>query len=112
MKFIDNENAWWFDGIPEPIRKECVHRFEKDKGKKEKHQYLNLIDLHTIAFKNWDIFQKYYSFTKDGGKAKQLKWLVELNDIRNITHHRPKWPATKEQVSRVREIYKQLMEKL
>jgi len=72
---------------------------------------LNLIDLHKIAFKNWDIFQKYYSFTKDGGKEKQLKWLVELNEIRNITHHRPKWPASKNQVSKVREIYKQLMDK-
>jgi len=110
LKFTDNENAWWFDGIPSTIRTACGDRYEKDNGKKEKHQYLNLIDLHKIAFKNWDIFQKYYSFTKDGGKEKQLKWLVELNDIRNITHHRPKWPATKEQVSRVREIYKELME--
>ncbi len=112
LKFTDNENAWWFNGIPPTIRTTCGDRYEKDNGKKEKHQYLNLIDLHKIAFKNWDIFQKYYSFTKDGGKEKQLKWLVELNDIRNITHHRPKWPATKDQVSKVREIYVQLMENL
>lgn len=112
LKFNDNENAWWFNGIPDKIREECGRCVERDKGKKEKHQYVYLIDLHKIAYKNWDVLQKYYSFTKDGGKEKQLKWLVELNDIRNVTHHRPKWPATKDQVSKVREIHVQLMENL
>ncbi len=109
LKFPENEDDWWFNGIPEKVRTACVNKHEAERGKKEKHQYLKLIDFHAIAFKNWDICQKYYSFTKDGGKEKQLRWLVELNEIRNITHHRPKWPATKEQVSKVREIYKKLM---
>ena len=40
-----------------------------------------------------------------------LENLVQLNEIRNITHHRPKWPASKDQVSKAREINKQLMGK-
>ncbi|MDZ7667766.1 MAG: hypothetical protein U5K27_20935 [Desulfotignum sp.] len=68
-----------------------------------------LIDYHSIAHSNWSVFQQYFSFSKDGGKDKQLNWLKELNQIRNITHHAEKWPANKEQVAKV-EIHKKVME--
>jgi len=103
---------WWYEGIPEAVRTDCVNRCEKEKGVKDKIQYLHLIDYRTIAMANWDLLQPIYSFSKDGGSKKQTDWLVELNKIRNITHHREKWPATKEQVSYVRDIYNKLFEKL
>lgn len=107
--YKDDENQWWMEGIPESVRLECVKRHEKDKGIKNREQYLFLIDYKTIAAYDWDLLKDYYSFSKDGGREKQLKWVLDLNQVRTITHHREKWPATKEQVAYVREIYGKVM---
>lgn len=107
-----SEDQWWYEGVPESVRTECVKRCEQDKGARNKEQYLYLIDYKTIAAFRWEeLFKKYYSFSKDGGKEKQLNWIVDLNKIRTITHHREKWPATKDQVSFVRDIHKKVIEK-
>ena len=103
------DNDWWYDGVPNKVRKACIAKQEDDKGSKNKEQYLVLIDYYSIAHSNWAIFKKYFSFTKDGGKDKQLAWLKELNRIRNITHHAEKWPANKEEVAKVREIHSNVM---
>ncbi len=102
---------WWYDGILEKIREECLSRHDKARGAKQKEQYLFLIDYHAIAWHNWDLFKEFFSFSKDGGKDKQLKWLKDLNTIRQTTHHEEKWPALKEQVAFVREYHDKVMEK-
>ena len=102
---------WWYDGIPKKVRDDCLYRHDDDRGAKEREQYLYLIDYYAIAWQDWDLFQAYYSFSKDGGKEKQLKWLKELNKIRQTTHHPEKWPATKDQVALVREYYSKITEK-
>ncbi len=97
---------WWYDGIPGTIRDGCARKQEAEKGIKDKEQYLVLIDYKDIAEHNWpDPFEKYLSITMDGGKKKKLSWIQELNTIRNITHHVEKWPATKDQVSFVKEVH-------
>lgn len=111
LEYPEDDNDWWYNGIPDKVRKSCSTKQEEEKGVKNREQYLVLIDYHSIAHSNWSIFQQYFSFSKDGGKDKQLNWLKELNQIRNITHHAEKWPANKEQVAKVREIYKKVMER-
>ena len=101
---------WWYDGIPKPIRTECSKRMEEDNGLRNKEQYLSLIDYKKIAYSNWEMFQIFFSFKEKGGKNAQLEWLDKLNPIRNITHHREKWPATKEQVKYVRGIHQKVIE--
>ncbi len=108
-EYPENEKDWWYDGIPRTVRTSCSQKQEDEKGVKNKEQYLVLIDYHTIAKDNWNLFKPYFSFSKDGGKDKQLYWLKELNKIRNITHHAEKWPANKEQVAKVREIHSNVM---
>ena len=111
-KLIDkHDDKWWYSGVPGKVRQECIIRQDKDKGAKDKEQYLRLIDYHSIASHDWNLFQEYFAIGKDGGKIKKLDWLVKLNDIRNITHHPEKWPAEKEQVELVRKIHKHVMEK-
>lgn len=107
-KFGDN---WWYEGVPEKVRLQCSETHQKEKGVKKPEQYIHIIDLQSIASANWDLFENYFTISKDGGKEKKLKWLVDLNSIRNITHHRPKWPAKKEEVNFVKEIYKVVMTK-
>ena len=111
QKFNKSEDEWWYEGIPESVRTSCVERCEKEKGVKDKIQYLYLIDYKTLAAANWEMLKHIYSFSKDGGKEKQLKWLEDLNKIRNTTHHREKWPATKDEVSFVRDIYSKIISK-
>ncbi len=100
-------NDWWFDGIPMTIRTFCVQRQEEEKGIKAKEQYLHLIDYKEYCFATLGrLFEKAFSMTKTGSKEKRLKWLDDLNTIRNITHHREKWPATKDQVKLVRDVHR------
>ena len=102
---------YWYEGIPETVRVSCRQRQEKDKGAKEPEQYLNLIDYHTIAHKNWALFQNNFAIDDDGGKDKKLEWVKKLSGIRNITHHPEKWPAQKDQVKFIRKIHKHVVEK-
>ncbi len=102
---------WWYDGVPEPVRKSCSAIQEEERGTKEKHQYMHLIDYHVIADRNWEVFKDSFSLSNAHGKKKQLEWLKELNTIRNITHHVEKWPATKEQVAFVRRMYAEVMKR-
>ena len=107
-KYGDN---WWYEGIPNKVRERCALEYERGKGKKEKEQYLKFLDYQAIAHQEWSMFQEYFTISKEGGKEKKLKWLVELNDIRNVTHHAEKWPAEKEQVQTIRKIHKHVMQK-
>jgi len=108
LKEQHGEN-WWYEGIPEKVRTGCSDRHEKEKGIKNKEQYLTIIDYQSIAHENWGLFEKIFSMSKDGGKEKKLKWVAELSVIRNITHHVEKWPATKEQVKFVRDVHQFVM---
>ena len=102
---------WWYDGIPTKIQNDCLLRYNEDRGAKEKEQYIFFIDYYAIAYHNWALFQEYYSFSKDGGKEKQLRWIIDLNKIRQTTHHPEKWPALKSQVALVRDYYIKVMGK-
>lgn len=109
-KKYPEKEEWWFKGIPSTVRKNCSDRHESEDGIKAKEQYLTLINYRSIALDNWDIMEKAYSFTVKGNKTKKTKWLVDLNEIRNITHHAEKWPASKDQIKFVREVHRFVME--
>lgn len=110
-KLIDrHDDGWWYDGVPGKVRQELLRRQDDDKGAKAREQYLRLIDYHSIAWQDWDLFEESFAVGMDGGKKKKLDWLVKLNDIRNITHHPEKWPAEKEQVEFVRMCHKHVID--
>lgn len=105
---------WWVKGFPRGVREDCSKRRESENCVKEAEQYIGLIDYRNIAMHSWDnLFKPLFSLGEGNmNKKNATKWLVELNTIRNITHHREKWPATKEQVKLIREIHKKFMERL
>ncbi|RLB77957.1 MAG: hypothetical protein DRH06_02750 [Deltaproteobacteria bacterium] len=103
---------WWYEGVKSTIRTRCSEDYEYGKGVKEREQYMKTLDYLTIAAGNWkDCFDLPFSFKKEGTKEAKLAWIKELNTIRNITHHEEKWPATKEQVIFVKELYDKAMER-
>ncbi len=110
LKEKHGEN-WWYDGIPKKIRDECLTRCDEDRGIKAKEQYIFFINYYDIAAHDWELFQQHFSFSKDGGKDKQLRWIKDLNKIRQTTHHPEKWPALKDQVATVLEYYIKVMGK-
>jgi DNA sulfur modification protein DndB len=108
-KYGEVDKAWWFRGVPEKVRLACMEAYEKDKGQRDPEQYICLINYRDIAVNSWDIFQTLFTLGENGNRKDGTKWMVELNTIRNITHHREKWPASKDQVKRIREIHQKLM---
>lgn len=104
-EFRNSPEAWWYQGMPEKVRKACRDRCEEEKGVKRPEQYLCLVNYRDIALHSWPIFERLFSLGQKGSKTKVTEWVVELSNIRNITHHREKWPAEREQVERVRQIH-------
>lgn len=96
---------WWYTGIPEKVREKCVVDSDKEHGEKAPEQYICLINYRDIALNNWELLGPLFSLGERGAKKNVTTWLVRLNKVRNITHHKEKWPATKDQVKDVRRIH-------
>lgn len=89
QEFSTDENAWWQEGVPKPVRLEVAKRQENDDNQRGMREaYFDLIDYRAIATSNWALFQPLLGFgKKNDSKDKQTKWLVEINDWRNQVAH-------------------------
>ena len=96
-----HNRAWWTEGIPRAIQKDCLVRWH-DKGRKgEEESQLYLINYISICHHNWNLFKEVISLdarNKDNKNA-NTKWIKRLNDIRNITAHPERGALNKEQVA-------------
>lgn len=104
---------WWYDGVPFPIRRKCTdeHEAKKGKGKPENYLYLqHYIDI-VSGPGNWsNIFQQSFSYPKTQNmrnkrKDIQLKWMKDLNDIRNQLAHPERGALDTDQVTFVRDLH-------
>lgn len=100
-------DKWWTEGIPFPIRKNCVEEWEKKKREGTVESYLFLRDYVEISVSNWDLVKDVISLdAKDKmAKTKNVGWINELNLISQKTKHPEKGPLSVEQVARVNELY-------
>jgi DGQHR domain-containing protein len=99
-----DEDRWWYEGVPEPIRKKATEQLEEAQGKGKKEHYLNLIQFRTIAESNWDLFQDTLAFGKSGNKHVKTEWMQKLNEMRNVVMHPAKQQTiTFEQLAQLRE---------
>ena len=107
---------WWRDGVPERIRTDCVEKLEKDRKPREfPWQYLSLINNRDIVMQPrvWSKrFEAAFTFKKGGNKEKKTMWMVDLNDIRDTTHHVIKGICRRDEVEQVRAGHKHVMDKL
>lgn len=89
QEFTTDENAWWQEGIPKPIRLEVAKRQENDDNHRgTREAYFDLIDYRNVALANWTVFQNLLGYgKKNDSKDKQTKWMVEVNDLRNQVAH-------------------------
>jgi DGQHR domain-containing protein len=89
LKFVYGieDEIWWYEGIPQPIRMKVSSRMEDDKNKRGgKEYYFDLLDYKKIIHDNWETFEKKFGFGK-GGKDKRTEWLDFVNETRKIVAH-------------------------
>jgi len=105
-KYGEANDRWWTEGIPYNVRKSCTDEWEVRKRVNPCESYLYLMNYQDIALANWELFgDKFALGNKDIGNRKGcVKWIKELNDIRQITHHPEKGVLTTEQTKFVRAI--------
>jgi DNA sulfur modification protein DndB len=99
-----NKEDWWVEGIPLKVRNECVSRREQDPDRLDPEQYLDLIDYKSIAAQNWELFKDEFSLEEKGGKEAQLKWIQQLNTIRNKISHPERGMITKDELAFLRDV--------
>jgi len=80
------EAAWWYEGVPEPLRKKAADLSEESKGSIPKEQGFYFISYKLIMEENWKIFEPVFDPAKEG-KKKALVWIQTLNDLRNRLSH-------------------------
>ena len=89
QNFQADGDAWWVDGVPKSVRLAVSQRYESDDMKRgSREAYFDLLDYRRIALDQWPIFQNILGFgKKNESKDRQTKWLVEVNEIRNVVAH-------------------------
>ncbi len=109
----DEAETWWFSGVPPQIRKKAAERFEEDKGKGKKENYLDLIDLRSIVTNNWPLFKDVIGFGRSGNKDAKTDWMHKLNEARkSVMHGTKQQTVTFEQLAQLREYDQVLTRKL
>ena len=85
--YAGSVDQWWYDGVPELVRRAAVQRHEEDKGKAGgREAYLDLIHYRSIIEENWGILGDLMGMGA-GSKSKKTLWIYETNEIRKIAMH-------------------------
>lgn len=89
QEFSNDGNSWWTLGIPKQVRIEVTKKVESDDNKRgNKEAYFDLMDYRKIVLENWTIFQNLLGYgKKNNSKDRQTKWMVEVNEKRNVVAH-------------------------
>ncbi|MFC1594666.1 Swt1 family HEPN domain-containing protein [Candidatus Omnitrophota bacterium] len=90
---------WWVEGVPEKIRIGAVSRRERELScgieAESPFSYLFLIELKDILVSNWKLFQPILKEDPSQKKDERLKWIDELNGLRNRLAHPRRKPLSR-----------------
>jgi len=110
-EFGENEQTWWFNGVPKTVRKKVDDRINEEGGKKGgREENFDLIDYREVIRDNWTLFEDSLGRGK-GSKDQKTKWIVEVNDLRKPVMHASKGqslPITEDQLALLRDIHQWL----
>lgn len=106
---MENE-AWWVKGVPLKIRTQCSTRWEEKNREGRVEEQLVLLNYLDIFLKNWNIFKDVISLDANDKDAKRVnvKWIKDLNDIRNKVAHPERGILDTEQVEFIEQIYEKV----
>jgi len=87
-EFGVDDDVWWYEGVPNPIRTKVSGLMEEDKNKRGgKEYYFDLIHYRRIIAEHWELFEKVFAFGTRGNKDKRTEWLDFINETRRIIAH-------------------------
>lgn len=108
------EKNWWYEGVPEKVRKQCVAKKEEKRSEKDPSSFFTIVNYIEIIKENWAQLGEHY--TPPGlerrNKNDKLKWLKHLNDIRIKYSHPPSDPVTEEEYNFLVDTHGWLMHKI
>lgn len=89
QEFGLDEEAWWFTGVPQGIRRKVSDRQEQDDGKRGgKEHYFDLVDYRDLIKQHWSLLGDLLGYDSAGqGKEKRTAWVLEVNEIRKLVAH-------------------------
>jgi DNA sulfur modification protein DndB len=95
-EFDQDENQWWFDGVPQKIRTKIQQRIEESDGKAgQREQNFDLVHYREIIKDNWAFFGELFGYGTQGNKDKKTEWIVDVSNMRNTVMH----PSRREYLS-------------
>lgn len=95
-EFDQDENQWWYDGVPQKIRTKIQQRIEESDGKAgQREQNFDLVHYREIIKDNWGFFGELFGFGTQGNKDKKTEWIVDVSNMRNTVMH----PSRREYLS-------------
>lgn len=88
-QYIEHPDSWWIEGIPIATRQQCQARKEQEGiSGMPPEAYLTLIDFKEIVRSNWRFCSGIIEpIAGQAGKDKGTKWIVDLNEMRNLWAH-------------------------
>lgn len=104
------DDTWWVQGVPVKIRRECSARWEEKNREDSVEKQLFLINYVDICIHNWDIVKDVISLDAKDKQAKtvNIKWIKQLNEIRNKVSHPEQGDLNANQVALVGDIYEKV----
>ena len=87
-EFGTDDDRWWYDGVPQKVRKMVSDRQEEDNNRAgSKEAYLDLIHFREIALANWTLLGVVVGRGKTGNKVAKTSWIADVNEIRKVVAH-------------------------
>jgi len=108
------EKAWWSEGVPKDIQKECSDaRIDSGSTEPDWH-FLSTIHYRSIISKNWGLLGECFTppDMHNVSKERKLSWLVRLNGLRQKYSHPQRDIITEEEYNHLRQLYEWLESKL
>ena len=107
-----HKKAWWVEGVPSKIRKDCTGRWEDKNREGDEESELYLQNYVDICIHNWDLVKDVISLDARDKEAKKVntKWIRDLNEIRNKVAHPEQGVLDAKQVEFVKDIYEKVEE--
>ena len=85
-RFKETPDEWWYEGVPESLRKKAAELSEESRGQIPKEQGFYFISYRAIIEENWPLFSSCFD-PENLGKKKALAWFATLNELRNRLSH-------------------------
>ena len=99
LQMIHGKDNWWFECVPDNVRKESARLKEEKRSRKQVDSFLYMSSYHRIVEANWGDLGN--TFTPPGlesaKKSSRISWMENMNSIRSKYSHPPDDPVSEQE---------------